>query len=142
MGKNTYKLFFVVLILIVLAVVPLFDTGEHHLGKGFTYFEENRSISYWKIKDTLSLDIPPRVVSYCNMKDMLFVKQHPSKYDDVMYKTIEYKYGRDTTYFWLIDKCTKNVVGPILYSEMEAYLLKINEYQLLEKLHAEKTWKQ
>ena len=76
------------------------------------------------------------------MKDMLFVKQHPSKYDDVMYKTIEYKYGRDTTYFWLIDKCTKNVVGPILYSEMEAYLLKTNEYQLLEKLHAEKTWKQ
>lgn len=123
-----------ILFLALFTISSLFCSSEqHYLGKGFKYFEVPSSINYWRLGDTLHFDIAPDVISYWNNPNNILVKQHPLKYGDIMFQEPLYPYGRDTVYYWFIDKRTKEVFGPALYSEMEVYL---HDKQL------EKNWKQ
>lgn len=112
----------------------IFDTGEVNLGKGFKYFEDTRGIYYWRIGDSTSVEIPPIVMSYSNSRRFLLVKQRPTKYDNVIYQQISYPSGRDSTYYWLIDKQTKEVTGPLLFSEMQIILTDTFPSQALSDL--------
>ncbi|MBR1872694.1 MAG: hypothetical protein IJ795_05755 [Bacteroidales bacterium] len=122
-------------IILVIVLLILGPCGEHPLGGGFTYFESPRMISYWNMKDTLHLDIPKDVLSYKNTLNYLLVKQRPAQYPDVLDDTkYVYPHGRDTVYYFFIDKRAKEVTGPLLYSEMETYLKDKDLVKMLKKL--------
>lgn len=78
------------------------------LGNGFVYNEER--------KDILGkIDIPPQIISYERDEKYVIVKQLPSKYHNVIYNKIHYEYtnGRNSIYYWLIEKNKQNVMGPM-----------------------------
>ena len=125
-------------VFIVLILFFLFsDTGEKDLGDGFTFFEERPSmIYYWRKGDTAIVFIPPEVYSYTNTCDYILAKQKPEQFDQIVYaKHYEYPYGRDTIYYWFVDKKGKKLVGPFLYSEMESYLKRNNLDKMLDVLY-------
>ena len=123
MAKITYeKIVLLLSSLLILLCLFFYPSEEHSLGKSFTYFENPSFISYWNRKDTLQFEIPPVVQSYTNTKNYILAQQHPNKNDDYLFPHYDYPYGRDSTYYWFIDKQTKELTGPLLYSEMELFL--------------------
>ena len=110
---------------------------EKGLGKGFTFFGDyNSHIYYWEKGDSLTVFIPPEVLSYYNTTEIILVKQHPHRFDEAVYpRFYQYPYGRDTVYYWFVDKNTKDYIGPLLYSEMETYLKDKDLANMLKKLN-------
>ena len=123
----------------VLMVFAFFCSSpdETDLGKGFVYFgDHNSHIYYWGEGDSTTVFIPPEVLSYYNTTDYFLVKQHPHQYDKAGDpRFYEYLYGRDSVYFWYVDKNTKDYVGPLLYSEIEEYLQRNGIDYMLQKLN-------
>ena len=125
-------------LLAIICLFILFSWGgceEHRLGRGFTFFESPGMVCYWERGDTLNFNIPSKVLSYKNSYNYLLVKQHPGRYPHREDTPYIYPYGRDTVYYFFIDKKTKRVTGPMLYSEMEAYLQNIGIADMLHKLN-------
>ena len=54
------------------------------------------------------------------------MKQKPNKYDNIMDDTANYKYGRDTLYYWIIIKKKKLCLGPLLENEFNEAKIKYN----------------
>ena len=130
---------FIIISLLLFAFISLFlatDYGLEDLGQDFQYFEEVSFIDYDKQGDTLSLYIPPKVVSFNNSKDFILAKQRPEEFDDAWFfpKRFDYYVGRDTVYFWLIDKRSKELTGPLLESDMEKVLKEKNLEKMMKKL--------
>lgn len=124
-------------IVAVICIIVLFIGGaseEHKLGKGFTYFETPGFVAYWKKGDTLQFNIPPKVIAYHNTCGALLIKQHPSRYSHSEDTQYVYPLGKDTVYYFFIDKYTKEVTGPLLYSEMDTFLHEKKLEQMLKKL--------
>ncbi len=107
---------------VLISALADYNPKPEDLGDGFMYFEEQQFISFYNEEDSLSTDIPPYILSYWNNSGVILIKQHPKKYDDVMYTHYDYPSGRDTTYYWFIEKRNKIITGPILYSDMEQHL--------------------
>ena len=133
MGKIRYKRL-LALLLFILVIIPLCDIGEVNLGGGFSYFEEPSFIQYWERKATHSYDIPPYIMAYNNKKNYLFVKQRPMKYRHVMFTDSIYPNGRDTVYYYLANKKTKELTGPLLFSDMQSFLKQKNLEYLMDSL--------
>lgn len=129
--------YFILFLALLFTISLLFNSEAHHLGKGFIYSEVPSYINYQRRGDTLRFDIAPDVIAYWNNPKNILIKQHPQKYGSIMFQEPQYPYGRDTVYYWFIDKRTKEVFGPALYTEMEVYLhdkqLKKNLKQLAEE---------
>ena len=111
---------------------------EHYLGRGFTYIESPSLITYWKRNDTLQFDISPKVLSYNNSWNFLLIKQRPNPYPHIEDTPYNYAFGRDTVYYFFIDKSTKKVTGPLLYADMELFLREKDLSQMLQKLESKK----
>ena len=101
-------------------------------------------IDYWRKGDTAIVFIPPEVYSYTNTRDYsytntrdyILAKQKPEQFDQTVYPNhYEYPYGRDTIYYWFVDKKGKKLVGPFLYSEMESYLKRNNLDKMFDELY-------
>ncbi len=125
---------YLLLLVIVTLLIVFGNNGEHHLGNGFHYFEDPGTIDYWKRGDTLKLEIPAYVLSYKNTRKWLLVEQKPREFPNAMEAAVYYPYGRDTLYYYLIDKKEKTIMGPLLYSDMEAFLQEKNLERLLDSL--------
>jgi hypothetical protein len=126
-----------IVLLSIICIIVFFIWGareEHHLGRGFTYFESPGHVAYWKKGDTLHFDIPPKVLSYKNTWNTLLVKQHPRQYPHIEDTPYFYPYGRDTIYYFFVDKRSRTVTGPLLYSEMESFLQERDLSQMLHNL--------
>ena len=68
-----------IVLLSIICVIVFFIWGareEHHLGRGFTYFESPEHVAYWKKGDTLHYNIPPNVLSYHNTWNALDKKKN------------------------------------------------------------------
>ena len=61
--------------------------------------------------------IPPTILEYRYNSDFIIVKQHPTKYKDIMYIDYNYPLGRDTVYYWIIEKKTNTFTGPKSHDE-------------------------
>lgn len=138
MGKISIKKIaiwaFVTIITFVFFSMLFPPSEEKDLGDGYRFFGgHNSDINYWALGDTTIVYIPPDVLSYVNTKEYLLARQKPHEFDDAIYpKFYEYPYGRDTIYYWFVDKQEKCLTGPLLYSEMESFL---REKQLEEMLN-------
>ena len=69
--------------------------------------------------------IPPTILEYRYNSEIIVAKQHPTKYKDIMYIDYNYPLGRDTIYYWIIEKETNTFMGPINYDE---FLKGISKY--------------
>lgn len=140
MGKISFKKIaicaFVAIITIFLYSLLFPPSEEKNLGNGFRFFGDHDSeIYYWALRDTMTVFIPPDVLSYVNTKQFILARQKPHQFDDAIYpKFYKYPFGRDTTYYWFVDKQEKILTGPLLYSEMVSFLQDKDLLQMLQKL--------
>lgn len=90
----------------------LFPNDEIKLGDNYIYDAEHQHIIG-------TIDIPPVVNNYKYNKRFIVAKQSPTEYTHAIYDKMEYNYylGRDTVYYWIIDKQTGKVWGPIDYNK-------------------------
>jgi len=108
---------FVNIILALLAIMVLWsivnDRNRIYLGAGFSYYRDIKSVLFWNVGDTTNRDIPPTVLAYKKNQQYIVIKQKPKEYENVMYPQYNYSAGRDTVYYWIINKNTKQVSGPL-----------------------------
>ena len=121
---------------VVINELCTFNPDEVPLGKGFTYFGSPSHISYWNMDDSTIVFIPPNVLSYITIGNYIIVKQQPDQYDSALDpKFYVYPLGRDTVYYWFIDKHTKETSGPMLYSDLKLLLREKHQEILLQSLN-------
>lgn len=136
--KRTILCFFIALVVLLFYSVLFPPSGEKVLGDGYFYIEcegHTRHIYYWKEDDSTTVFIPPEVLSYVNTSRFILAKQKPNQFDEAIYeKFYNYPSGRDTTYYWFIDKQAKSLAGPLLYSEMESFLQERDLSPMMQEL--------
>lgn len=124
-----------IIILSFIILLAIWGIREnHYLGRGFTYFEDPSFVSYWRFGDTIHFNIPPDILSYKNTWNTLLIKQKPRHFEHTDDTHYEYYQGRDSVYYFFVDKKNKEVIGPLLYPEMEAFLQERDFVSLLNKL--------
>ena len=107
-----------IIILIAWATITfLFSDDSEDLGGGFTYYSEQKMICG-------KYQIPPTILEYRYNSEIIIVKQHPTKYKDIMYTDYNYPLGRDTIYYWIIEKKSNTIIGPINYNEFSKEISK------------------
>lgn len=121
---------FAVLAIFSLAIVSCGNDNED-LGGGYTYYFEQKMIDG-------KYQIPPTILEYKYNPDIIIVKQRPTKYRDIMYIDYNYPLGRDTIYYWIIEKKTNTLTGPVNYDEFLKEISKYDEYECLSKCKATK----
>lgn len=99
-------------------ITIIFSDDSEDLGGGYTYYSEQKMISG-------RFQIPPTILEYRYNSEIIIVKQHPTKYKDIMYVDYDYPLGRDTIYYWIIEKKTNSFAGPINYDE---FLKEVGKY--------------
>ncbi len=102
-------------------VLSLFPSDEVKLGDNYIYDSEHQHIIG-------AIDIPPVVKKYKYDKRFIVAKQLPEAFDHAIYDKMEYNYylGRDTAYYWIIDKQKEEVWGPMDYNKYTSLLSKYN----------------
>lgn len=107
-----------ILLLIYISTICLLEAcanlndGPEDLGGGYVLF--NRCI--YGDPDRPSIDITGRVEDYNKDSRFIIVKARPSntRYADFPERMeFEYPLGRDTTYYWIIDKDSYSYYGPL-----------------------------
>ena len=119
---NKSHLYWSALLFISIGIIfSLLSNDEVKLGNNYVYDSECRHI-------TGKIDIPPVVDSYKFNKRYIVAKQSPTPYDNVIYDKMNYNYylGRDTVYYWIIDKQTGKVWGPTDYNKYISILRAYN----------------
>jgi hypothetical protein len=81
-------------------ITIIFSNDNEDLGGGYTYYSEQKMISG-------RFQIPPIILEYKYNSEIIIVKQQPTKYKDIMYVDYDYPLGRDTIYYWIIEKKNK-----------------------------------
>ena len=127
-NKKTRYLFITALIVMSVVFIFIFnyDNDTIRLGKGIVYDKINKHIlcSY-------ATDIPPYVIAYDYDRNYIIVKQRPQYKEYVIYDRINYPLGKNYTYYWIIIKRNKEVIGPLSY---EDFIKKKQIYNVPDKL--------
>ena len=136
MIKHILKIIKNILLTFIAIVFVLSFFDERRLGKGFVFHDSISIIEYNRRKDSLSVYIPREIKSYRNTKKYILAKQKPLMLDGAgLEPHFDYPYGRDSVYYWFIDKDTKKVIGPLLYSDMMSFLMDAHQEQMLIQLN-------
>ena len=101
-----------------------FSDENDNLGNGYTYYSEQQHISGGH-------EIPPRVIEYKYNDDIIIAKQRPMKYANIMYKEYNYFMGRDTLYYWIIEKKVHRIIGPLDYKKFRKIVSQYNDKSLI-----------
>jgi hypothetical protein len=119
--KNQNIYWIIIVIVGIWLVLSLFSHDEVKLGNNYIYDTEHQHILG-------TIDIPPVVKKYKYNRRFIVAKQSPKNFDDVIYDKMKYNYylGRDTIYYWIIDKQTGKVFGPIDYNKFISLLSAYN----------------
>lgn len=123
--KVTLKIIF--FILLFLLITLFLDDDQINLGNGYTYNYGNHMVFG-------NTNIPGDVLDFDYNSDFIIVKQKPKLYDDAWMDTIEYNYslGREVLYYWIINKNTHKVLGPLTYNE---YITNQKKYKIPKSLY-------
>lgn len=106
-----------------ITITFIFSDDSEDLGGGYTYYSEQKMISG-------KFQIPPTILEYRYNSEIIIVKQQPTKYKDIMYNDYNYPLGRDTIYYWIIDKKNNSLTGPINYDEFQKLISKYDDKQI------------
>lgn len=94
------------------SLLMLFSIGsEEKLGGGYDFFQ-GRIFG--------PIGVPDEVLNFSHDRHFIIVKQLPTPYPNAM-DQIRYNYplGRDSVYYWIIDKDKTEVYGPISSQEFK-----------------------
>ena len=118
--KKIITIFLLILILLIVWAIISFSFYDENdnLGNGYTYYSEQQHISGGH-------EIPPRVIEYKYNDDIIIAKQRPMKYANIMYKEYNYFMGRDTLYYWIIEKKHHRIIGP---QDYKIFRKRVSEY--------------
>lgn len=112
------------LLLWTIASFVFFYDDSENLGGGYTYYPEQKDIIGKQ-------DILPYILEYKYNSDIIVVKQHPAELKDVMYTDYDYPLGRDTIYYWIIDKDKQMLHGPLDYN---TYVKEVKKYDKVPEI--------
>ena len=120
--KGIITVFLLALIFLIawITITLIFSSDIEDLGGGYTYFYEQRMISG-------KCQIPPKILEYRYNSEIIIVKQHPTKYKDIMYSDYHYPLGRDTIYYWIIEKKSNTLTGPMIYDKFQKEIRKYGD---------------
>ena len=119
--KN-HNLYWIIIITVGIGLVlSLLPHDEVKLGHNYIYDAEHQHILG-------TIDIPPVVNYYKYNKRFIVAKQSPKAFTDAIYDKMEYNYylGRDTAYYWIIDKQAGKAWGPMDYNKYTSLLSTYN----------------
>lgn len=84
-----------------------------NLGDGYFFRNEGGDLKDILSKEPKGGEIPSTVIAFDYDKNFIIAKQRPKLPQDILYeKNYYYELGADTTYFWLIVKKNRLVLGP------------------------------
>lgn len=116
MDKIVYKIVFA-LIVIIFFICELCSTDRVSLGNDYYFYKERGDIL-----GNNNNGIPPIVEYYWNNHQYIVVKQHPKWPPEAIYGAINYPYGYDMDYYWVIDKTNDTIQGPLDSSGFYRYI--------------------
>ena len=100
------------IILLVIGTIYLLLTfimpDVKFLGKGYVYHGDARII----YKPKTSYSIEPSVIDYKFNRNYIIIMQKLPKYQNVIYKQVDYPDSSDSVYFYVIEKQTDLIFGP------------------------------
>lgn len=120
--KVTISLLFAICAIAILCVVANQHYGEEYrsLGRGYIYSCQRNDILNFSRP---SQDIPPRVEDIGYSGSFIIVKQSPKGRnvpDIYQVENTVFFDGLDSTYYWVIDKKTDTVTGPMSKEDFDA----------------------
>ena len=123
--KNIISILLLAIVFLIAwtTITLIFSDDSEDLGGGFTYYSEQKMISG-------KFQIPPIILKYAYNSEIIIVKQYPTKFKDIMYDDYDYTLGRDTIYYWIIEKKTNTLVGPVSYDEFLKQVGKYDDKQI------------
>ena len=124
--EKTITKYLLILLLLIVWVIMSFSDKNDNLGNGYTYYSEQQHISG-------EHEIPPTVIEYKYNDEIIIAKQRPMKYANIMYKDYNYYMGRDTLYYWIIDKKMHGIIGPLDFKNFRKRVSKYSDKSLLFK---------
>ena len=110
--KIKVRYIFLILFLLYLIWCSL-SSDDKRLGKGYVYYPEHRSIHYTRPGELKNRHIPPYVLGYNYDRYFIVARQKPGKFYEEIYGKYDYPFSRDMTYFWIIVKADRKVLGPL-----------------------------
>lgn len=116
-------------ILLAIVVVPFCNSNVKRLGGAYEYDTDGKRIF------GPDIDIPPIIMHYEYNDRYILVQQKPCKNrEEAIYdRTYLYPMGRDTIYYWIIDKQKHSYDGPMLYKEFTIKTERLNLNLLNDK---------
>lgn len=108
-GYKDYILKVCILAILIPVRIGMTFGSTEDFGNGYELYTDDRCI--YGQKGGLTIDIPFEVLGYESNGSFIVVRQQPDKYGS----RGSYPYGRDTTYYWIIDKDNDRIYGPVLY---------------------------
>lgn len=89
-----------------------------NLGGGYFFRNEGGDLKDILSKEPKGGEIPSTVIAFNYDDNFIIAKQRPKLPQDILYeKNYNYELGADTTYFWLIIKKSRLVLGPLKEKE-------------------------
>lgn len=115
------------IILLFFIITFFLDNNEINLGNGYAYNYGNHMVFG-------NNNIPQLVLDFDYNSDFIIVKQKPKLYENAWTDSIGYNYslGRDVIYYWIINKNTHKVLGPLTYDE---YITNQKKYKIPKSLY-------
>ena len=106
-----------------------------YLGRDYICYEEHQSDVRIYHNEKPHFEIPSNITDYKNTIDWILVRQIPSeeKYQNKAFGSfILYPAGKDTVYYWIVDKKNHQAYGPLFYDDYlnKAKQLSIEDYPL------------
>lgn len=108
-----------------------------YLGRDYFCYEEHQSDVRIYHNEKPHFEIPSNITDYKNTMDWILVRQIPleEKYQTKPFGSfLFYPAGKDTVYYWIVDKKNHQAYGPLFYDDYlnKAKQLSIEDYPLWE----------
>lgn len=113
---KTYKWYIVFCVAVILQCCT--SDYTENLGGGYFFRNEGGDLKDILSKEPKGGEIPSTVIAFDFDKNFIIAKQRPKLPQDILYKkSYNYELGANTTYFWLIIKKNRLVLGPLKEKE-------------------------
>lgn len=99
---------YLILIIVISALFSQTCTDRVRLSRTYYYYKDLKAI----LGDNVT-GIPPTVTDYWKDKQHIIVRQHPKWPPEAIYGNVDYPFGYDVDYFWIIDKNDDSIRGPL-----------------------------
>lgn len=106
------------LIMMALLLFSCSDVTKELGGDYFLNIEGESANAIFNRKPNVK-GIPSSVLRYGYNSEFIIAEQRPNEFDDIMHDVVDYKDGREATYYWIILKESNTVLGPFSQSEFQ-----------------------